>query len=172
MTFDPATLVVLVVDPREDARARLRGLAERVGIASIRLAAGVAEAFERLRDGRVGVVVLDGDAGEAPIAFLRALRWKTRGRLQETPVILVAAADAGTLKAARDAGVTELMAHPPTAKVLRERLEEAVVRPRRFIRSATYVGPCRRRRRLQTQDREERRAAARPVVGGESGPAR
>src|SRR6201996_6115927 len=47
---------------------------------------------------------------------------------------------------ARDAGVTEFVAKPLTAKSVLERLRAVIYPPRPFVRSATYFGPDRRRR--------------------------
>jgi len=47
--------------------------------------------------------------------------------------------------AARDAGVTEFMVKPISAKALYERVLNVVLNPRPFIRTKTYFGPDRRR---------------------------
>jgi DNA-binding response OmpR family regulator len=47
---------------------------------------------------------------------------------------------------ARDAGVTEFVAKPLTAKAVLERIQAVIYRPRPFVRTATYFGPGRRRR--------------------------
>ena len=47
--------------------------------------------------------------------------------------------------AARDAGVTEFLAKPISAKALYERIYSVVANPRPFIKTATYFGPDRRR---------------------------
>src|ERR1700761_7580061 len=47
---------------------------------------------------------------------------------------------------ARDAGVTEFVAKPLTAKSVLERLQAVIYRPRPFVRTANYFGPDRRRR--------------------------
>jgi two-component system, chemotaxis family, chemotaxis protein CheY len=46
---------------------------------------------------------------------------------------------------ARDAGVTEFLTKPISAKALYERIVTVVVHPRPFIRTKTYFGPDRRR---------------------------
>ncbi len=46
---------------------------------------------------------------------------------------------------ARDAGVTEFLAKPISAKGLYQRILNVVVKPRPFIRTQTYFGPDRRR---------------------------
>jgi CheY-like chemotaxis protein len=47
--------------------------------------------------------------------------------------------------AARDAGVTEFLAKPISAKALYQRIMNIVVNPRAFIKTRTYFGPDRRR---------------------------
>ena len=46
---------------------------------------------------------------------------------------------------ARDAGVTEFLAKPISAKALYERILNVVANPRPYIKSKTYFGPDRRR---------------------------
>jgi DNA-binding response OmpR family regulator len=46
---------------------------------------------------------------------------------------------------ARDAGVTEFLAKPISAKALYQRILNVVVNPRPFIKTKTYFGPDRRR---------------------------
>jgi hypothetical protein len=50
--------------------------------------------------------------------------------------------------AARDAGVTEILAKPITAQNLMLRIAEVVDKPRAFVRCETYFGPDRRRRNV------------------------
>ena len=47
--------------------------------------------------------------------------------------------------AARDAGVTEFLAKPISAKALYQRIMNIVVNPRPFIKTRSYFGPDRRR---------------------------
>jgi DNA-binding response OmpR family regulator len=47
--------------------------------------------------------------------------------------------------AARDAGITEFMAKPISAKSLYQRIVNVVANPRPFIKTKTYFGPDRRR---------------------------
>ena len=46
---------------------------------------------------------------------------------------------------ARDAGVTEFLVKPISAKGLYQRIASVVMVPRPFIKTSTYFGPCRRR---------------------------
>ena len=47
---------------------------------------------------------------------------------------------------ARDAGVSEFLAKPLTARGVIERLHQAIENPRTFVRTEDYFGPDRRRR--------------------------
>jgi DNA-binding response OmpR family regulator len=49
---------------------------------------------------------------------------------------------------AREAGVDEMLVRPFTGAALLARVEAVLLRPRRFVESVNYVGPCRRRRML------------------------
>ena len=65
--------------------------------------------------------------------------------------------------AARDAGVTEFMAKPISAKALYQRILNVVANPRPFIRTKTYFGPDRRRNRHEPELRRARTPQGRKV---------
>ena len=62
--------------------------------------------------------------------------------------------------AARDAGVTEFLATPVSAKGLYERIVNVILNPRPFIKTKTYFGPDRRRGASSTYTGPERRKAS------------
>ena len=53
------------------------------------------------------------------------------------------------LDAAREAGVDEMLVRPFTSAAILARVEAVLLRPRRLVETAAYVGPCRRRRRVE-----------------------
>ncbi len=59
--------------------------------------------------------------------------------------------------AARDAGVTEFLVKPLSAKALYERIANVVINPRPFVRTKTYFGPDRRRGAASNYAGPERR---------------
>jgi two-component system chemotaxis response regulator CheY len=62
------------------------------------------------------------------------------------PIIMVTGhSEKRRVTSARDAGITEFMAKPISAKTLYERILHVVVNPRPFIKTKTYFGPDRRR---------------------------
>ena len=62
------------------------------------------------------------------------------------PIIMVTGhTEKERVTAARDAGVTEFLAKPISAKALYQRIVNVVANPRPFIKTKTYFGPDRRR---------------------------
>ena len=70
--------------------------------------------------------------------------------------------------AARDAGITEFLAKPISAKALYQRIVNVVANPRPFIKTKTYFGPD-RRRNVSSELRRPRAAQGRQ--GGRHPPA-
>src|ERR1700719_399588 len=66
--------------------------------------------------------------------------------------------------AARDAGVTEFLAKPISAKALYQRIMNIVVNPRPFIKAKNYFGPDRRRNVGTNYSGPERRKTATAVI--------
>jgi CheY-like chemotaxis protein len=60
-------------------------------------------------------------------------------------IMLTGRTHRANIQKARDAGVTEFLAKPVSAKSLYNRILNVVVNPRPFIKSAHYFGPDRRR---------------------------
>jgi DNA-binding response OmpR family regulator len=61
-------------------------------------------------------------------------------------IMLTGHADPAHVFRARDAGVSEFLAKPLSARLLVERLNAVLFNERPFVRAPTYAGPCRRRR--------------------------
>jgi|SRR5262245_9071256 len=60
-------------------------------------------------------------------------------------IMLTGHSERGRVTAARDAGVTEFMCKPISAKSFYQRILNVVANPRPFIKTKTYFGPDRRR---------------------------
>lgn len=74
------------------------------------------------------------------------------------PVIMLTGHSEKTrIIAARDAGVTEFLAKPLSARALYQRILNVVVNPRPFVRTKDYFGPDRRRNANPTYSGQERR---------------
>lgn len=144
-TFE--TLKALVVEDNPHMRALLRALLGGMGIGEVFEATDGARAFALLD--RVQPDFVMTDLTMAPmdgIAFTRELRNSHASPNPYLPVIMVTGHTAREqVLAARDAGVTEFLAKPVTARNLFLRIAAIVERPRPFVRCAGYFGPDRRR---------------------------
>lgn len=139
---------VLVVDPNAYMRGVIADSLRRLMITNINAAATAVEAFTVGRTFKPDVIFVDWDAGRmSGLEFTREVRRNSTGMSRETPIILLAGAiDHEQLMSARQAGINEFLLKPVSAQGVLSRIEEVVLRPRKFIDSRNYVGPCRRRK--------------------------
>jgi DNA-binding response OmpR family regulator len=139
---------VLIVDPNAYMRGVVADSLRRLTVTNINAAASAVEAFVVGRMFKPDVVFVDWDAGRmSGLEFTREVRRNTTGMPRETPIILLAGAiDHDQLMAARQSGINEFLLKPVSAQGVLSRIEEVVLRPRKFIDSRNYVGPCRRRK--------------------------
>lgn len=150
-TISPADfkrMKVLIVDPNAYMRGVVADSLRRLTVSNISAAASSVEAFHVGRMFKPDIVFVDWDAGRmSGLEFTREVRRNTTGIARETPIILLAGAiDHDQLMSARQAGINEFLLKPVSAQGVLSRVEEVVLRPRKFIDSRNYVGPCRRRK--------------------------
>ena len=86
---------------------------------------------------------------------------ESKGNPYAPIIMLTGHSEKRRVTVARDAGVTEFLAKPISAKGLYQRILNVVANPRPFIKTKTYFGPDRRRNTTNTYIGPERR------VGGE-----
>lgn len=65
---------------------------------------------------------------------------------------------------ARDAGVTEFLVKPLSARMLHQRILSVMANPRPFIRTETFFGPDRRRTKATNYDGPERRSGEAQLI--------
>lgn len=154
-------LTVLVADDSETIRQLLSTVLRTLGIGKIVAVEDGTAALEVLRQREIDLLI--ADLAMKPmdgITLLKAIRTNPESPNQTLPVILMTAhSERHLIEAARDAGVTEAVAKPVSARALWQRIEAVLERPRAFIRCATYVGPDRRRRSDPNYAGPERRVS-------------
>jgi two-component system chemotaxis response regulator CheY len=141
-------LCVLVVDDNEHMRALLRAMLHAIGLRGVLEAGDGSQAMHRMREHPVDVVItdllmnpLDG------VDFVRLLRQSPSSPNPTVPVIMVTGhSTMHHVRAARDAGVDELLTKPVAARDLVDRLYKVVEHRRSFVKADSYFGPERRRR--------------------------
>lgn len=106
------------------------------------------EALEILKTSHVDFVVCDLSMRPINgIEFTRMVRCAPDTNDPLVPIIMLTGhSDSGIVKEARDAGVTEFLVKPVSAKSLLSRVVSIIEKPRQFIKERKFIGPDRRRR--------------------------
>jgi two-component system chemotaxis response regulator CheY len=141
-------LKILLVDDNQHMRVLIGEILRAIGVKAVYEATDGAEALQIMRKHAIDIVMtdlamqpLDG------IDFVRLLRNSPDSPNQMCPVIMITGhSTQKRVTEARDAGVTEFLAKPVTARGVIDRITRVVEYPRPFIRNEDYFGPDRRRR--------------------------
>jgi CheY-like chemotaxis protein len=147
-TSGSSALCAFIVEDNDHMRALLRSLLQAMGVRHFFESRDGTGALKDLSARKPDFIITD--LSMAPmdgIEFTRTLRRLPGNNDCVTPIIMVTGhTERRRIEAARDAGVNEILAKPVTAAGLFSRVDEIVHRPRPFVRSPNYIGPCRRRR--------------------------
>ena len=146
MSFGLESLRVLLVDDNPHMRAIVATILKGVGVRQLREARDGAEGLQILRDWPTDLAIVDFQMQPLDGAsFTRLVRGSADSQNIYLPIIMMTGfADRGRVFEARDAGVTEMIAKPLTARAILDRIEAVIMRPRPFVRSGDYFGPSRR----------------------------
>lgn len=141
-------LKILLVDDNQYMRLLLAEILRAVGVTRIHEANDGAEGLKMMRDFPIDVVMTDLSMQPMDgIEFVKLLRNSPESPNRMAPVVMITGHSTyARVNEARDAGVTEFLAKPLTARGVVERLHQAIDNKRPFIRSPSYFGPDRRRR--------------------------
>jgi len=141
-------LKILLVDDNHHMRVLIGEILRAIGVGGVYEASDGAEALTIMRQQAIDIVMtdlamepLDG------IDFVRLLRNSPDSPNQMCPVVMITGhSTQKRVREARDAGVTEFLAKPVTARGVIDRITQVIEFPRSFIRTEDYFGPDRRRR--------------------------
>lgn len=151
-------ITVLVIEQNGLMLTVLRGILRELGIKNVRFAKTFNDAYETLRETHADVVFTDWSPNLDAIRFIRRLRRAPDSPNPFLPVIVLTAFnEIRHVRAARDAGMTEFLAKPVSAKMIYSRIVAVIEKSRVFVRSADFFGPDRRRRRPAAYQGADRR---------------
>ena len=155
-----AALRVLVVDDSAQMRTIIGTVLAAVGIRNLHYAGDGRQGLDVISRVSIDLVYVDY---EMPVMngldFISRVR-SLDSRDQYMPIIMVTGhSDLLRLNTARDRGVTEFLRKPVTTISILSRLDEVILRPRPFVRTPSFFGPDRRRRRLEDYDGPMRRTS-------------
>lgn len=154
---------VLIVDDNRQMRVLLRALLRAAGIAKIAEAASAVEAFEALNEAPVDLLLVDWKMQPIDgLVFTKMVRQGEDSANPYVPILMMTAhTEVSRVAAARDAGVTGFIKKPISARVLFDRISNALIDTRPFVRAQDYFGPDRRRGQLASFSGPFRRASDR-----------
>lgn len=96
--------------------------------------------------------------GLSGLDFTRKIRLGYKSAPRELSIIVMTDTPTRSfIDIARTSGVDEMLVRPFTANGIMLRVRSVIERPRQFIDSARYVGPCRRRKMIEDYDGPLRR---------------
>lgn len=142
-----SSLHVLVVDDNAHMRAIVVAILRGIGIGVVKEASDGADALEAMRNSIPDLVICDLNMSPVDgLDFAHMVRTAPDSPYPFVPIILMTGhTERSKVAAARDAGVNEVLAKPISARGLLDRIVAVIDRPRPFVRTASYAGPCRRR---------------------------
>jgi len=155
----------LLVDDNHHMRAIVATILKGVGVRHVHEAMDGAEALQVVRDREVDIAIVDFKMAPLDgVQFTQLVRKSPDSADPFLPIIMLTGfAERHRVFEARDAGVTEIVVKPVTARSLLDRINTVIFKPRPFIRAGDYFGPCRRRRDDPTYKGPHRRAAERTL---------
>jgi len=149
----------LIIENSAMMRSILREMLREFGVSEIVVVHNGEEGIDAIKERAFDFIILDFFLGKLDGGdFTRLLRRNTRNPNRKTPILLITALPGHEkVVKSRDCGINELLAKPISAKALYLRLHSMLTKPRPFIDTDGYMGPCRRRRQLALPECGERR---------------
>jgi len=152
-------LRVLIVDDNHHMINIVKTILRGFGIKHFHDARDAAEAFDVVRHDSIDLIIVDYHMDLLDgTDFIRLVRTADDSPNPYVPIVMLTAYSERTkVIKARDAGVTEFCCKPVTVNELYKKVASVINRQRPFVRSATYFGPDRRRRKDPNYAGPERR---------------
>ncbi len=154
-------LRVLVADRNRRTALLVKRILVSLGFRDLDITTSGEEALEYLAKQPYDMIIteweMDPIDGVTMVKAIRTAQADARIRRDIPILMLTARADVESVIDARDAGITEFVAKPFSAKTISHRIIQIIDHPRAFIDSPRYVGPDRRRRGVPPEGVEERR---------------
>jgi len=141
---------VLIADDQDFIRSLLRHILGVLGCTNITDAESGEKAWDIICGSPPDLLIVDWEMQPmGGLDLVKKIRFDPNSPDRFMPIIMITAhSERPRIIEARDAGVNEFVMKPVSAKTLFSRLNAVIEHPRRFIRTAEYFGPDRRRKRI------------------------
>lgn len=167
MAYDFKDVKVLIVETSPPLYELLKGVLKMFTVpeGQITPAFGAEEAFEHFCKGNHDLVIVDWM--QNPDKGLILTQKIRMGDTQNPFVPILMTAGSGhqnRVLRARDAGVSDYLVKPFTAKALAHKIENIIEHPRPFVLCESYVGPDRRRKQVAFEGEDRRMEEPMPAM--------
>lgn len=153
-------IAVVIADDDRRISVVVREVLEQLGFKNIHLCTDGAEALRVIVKEKADLVITDWRMSPMDgISLVKFLRTSEESPNRLIPIIMMTGnVEREQVETARDAGITEFVIKPFSAKTLSDRIIALIDHPRGFVISKTFVGPDRRRRNQPPPDNAEKRS--------------
>ena len=161
-------LQVLLVDDNQHMRTITSAVLQSAGVRKVREAADGAAGLEILRQQSIDLAIVDFNMFPLDgVEFTRLVRTSPDTANPYLPIIMMTGhSERSRVYEARDAGVTEFVVKPITAKAILDRIQAVIFHPRPFVKTDGYFGPDRRRTAASNYRGPMRRASDQAKAAG------
>lgn len=163
MSLNLKKISVLVVEDLAPMRTLITSVLDAFGVGTIYEASSGRKAFQSFQKNNPDIVITDwlmedGDGLE----FIREVRNNKKSVNRLVPVIVITGyAAMQRVMLARDLGATEFLTKPFSGRDLARRINLIINKPRDFVETREFFGPCRRRKKGDGYTGPRRRAVER-----------
>lgn len=142
-----SALQILLIDDNPHMRTIASAVLQSAGIRKVVEAADGGTGLEMLREHAIDLAIVDYNMFPLDgVEFTRLVRNSPDSTNPYLPIIMMTGhSGKQRVYEARDAGVTEFLAKPITAKGVLDRIQSVIWKPRPFVKTDGYFGPDRRR---------------------------
>lgn len=159
-------ITVLLVDDNQHMRAITSAVLQSAGIRKVVEATDGSQALDQLREHAIDLAIVDFNMFPLDgVEFTRLVRNSPDSANPYLPIIMMTGhSEKSRVYEARDAGVTEFVVKPITAKAILDRIQSVIWRPRPFVKTDGYFGPDRRRLNSENYRGPRRRSSDQAVT--------
>lgn len=160
MAYKLNNVAVLVVDSNHNHMQLIKEVLRPLGVNRIAEAMNAKDALSYLENNVVDIIFtewhMDGEMDG--LGFVEWVRKNPASKNVFVPIIMVTAqSEEWKVMKARDAGMTEFLVKPFSARSMARRITMVIENPRQFVRTDDFFGPDRRRHRVSNYTGQERR---------------
>jgi len=157
--YDIRNLNVLVAEDNRHMRFLVKTILHGYGIKNVNEADDGSDALKAMKTFPADVVItdwlmepLDG------IDLTRMIRTSSDSANPFVPIIMLTGyTETARVQEARDSGITEFLAKPISSLSLYNRIVQIIEKPRGFVKTKGFTGPCRRRRQVELRGPDRRK---------------